>query len=49
MKITRETFREWRRREMAESTPGPKYCTRCGHGNDPNAVYCAACGGSLAY
>jgi hypothetical protein len=49
MKLTRTQWFAWRRREILESTPGPKYCTRCGHGNDSNATYCSACGGSLAY
>ena len=49
MKKIYEAWFAWRRAELAESTPGPKYCTRCGHANDPNAQYCAECRGSLAY
>lgn len=49
MKLTARRWFEWRRREATESSPGPKYCTSCGHPNDPSASYCAACGKSLAY
>lgn len=49
MKVTRETWFAWRRRELTESSPGPKYCGRCGTANDPSASYCTGCGASLAY
>ena len=44
----KEWFR-WRAIEQTSSTPGPKYCTRCGYANPPEATYCGDCGGSLAY
>lgn len=31
------------------STPGPKFCTRCGAPNDPNASYCVGCGMHMPY
>lgn len=43
-----EWFR-WRAIEQMRSTPGPKYCDRCGAANDPQASYCAGCGQALNY
>lgn len=31
------------------STPGPKYCFRCGAANSPGAPFCQACGAALPY
>lgn len=29
------------------STPGPRYCSRCGAANDASAQYCQGCGAML--
>ena len=31
------------------SSPGPKFCFRCGAQNDPSASYCVGCGAKLDY
>lgn len=49
MKITRATFYAWRKKAETESTPGPKYCDKCGTANDASASYCAGCGQHLPY
>jgi hypothetical protein len=32
---------------ILSSTPGPRYCSRCGSANDSQATYCAGCGALL--
>jgi ribosomal protein L40E len=39
----------WRAMERDMSTPGPKYCSRCGATNRPDASYCVGCGMQLPY
>ena len=39
----------WRGMERTSSTPGPKYCSRCGTANRPDASYCQGCGAQLNY
>lgn len=36
-------------RKLFGSTPGPKYCFRCGAANSPQASYCVGCGAQLNY
>ena len=34
----------WKALTRTASTPGPKYCHRCGAANDANASQCSGCG-----
>lgn len=42
-------WRRWKQLERSASTPGPKYCDRCGTANRADAAYCVGCGQALNY
>ena len=40
---------DWKALERTMSTPGPKYCFRCGTPNPAEAQYCSNCRAQLPY
>lgn len=42
-------WRRWLAMTRLSSTPGPKYCDRCGAANAADASVCSGCGMSFNY